>query len=150
MAGTIGLSVFLAQHWNPKQCCLVGENDLDALGGKWGVYKGYLCWPQQLVGLWGHSVSGGNEVVAWWGLRINLSRFSPAFPLLWLQKSLDFGPLNSLCPVPCSSSCLGSTQRAPLPGSLPWFSFLKFQIHGRLVLSLSLFFFSVRYIKYTL
>lgn len=148
MAGTIGLSVFLAQHWNPKQCCLVGENDLDALGGKWGVYMGYLCWPQQLAGLWGHSVSGGNEVVAWWGLRTNLSPFSPAFSLLWLQKSLTFGPLNSLSPISCFSSCLGSAQRAPLPGSLPWFSFLKFQIHGRLVLSLSLF--SVRYIKYTL
>lgn len=34
MTGTIGLSVFLALHWNPKQCRLVGENDLGALGGK--------------------------------------------------------------------------------------------------------------------
>lgn len=34
MTGTIGLSVFLALLRNPKQCRLVGENDLDALRGK--------------------------------------------------------------------------------------------------------------------
>lgn len=42
MTGTIGLSVFLALHWNPKQYRLVGENDLDVLGSKWVVYMGYL------------------------------------------------------------------------------------------------------------
>lgn len=51
MTGTVGLSVFLALHWSPKQCRLVGEKDLDALGGKLGVYMGDLCWPQQPVGL---------------------------------------------------------------------------------------------------
>lgn len=51
MTGTVGLSVFLALHWSPKQCRLVGEKDLDALGGKLGVYMGYLRWPQQPVGL---------------------------------------------------------------------------------------------------
>lgn len=43
MTGTIELSVFLAQHWSSKQYCLVGENDLDVLGGKLAVSVGYLC-----------------------------------------------------------------------------------------------------------
>ena len=43
MTETIELSVFLAQHWSPKQYCLVGESDLDVLGGKLAVFVGYLC-----------------------------------------------------------------------------------------------------------
>lgn len=42
MTGTIGLSVFLALHWNPKQCCLVGEKTwmhLEARGKfTWATY----------------------------------------------------------------------------------------------------------------
>lgn len=41
--GTIELSVFLAQHWSLKQCCLVGECNLGVLGGKLADFEVYLC-----------------------------------------------------------------------------------------------------------
>lgn len=86
MTGTIGLSVFLALHWNPTQCRLVGENDLGALGSKLRVYMGYLCWPQQPVGLWGHPVPEWG-----WGCCLTRPQNEPCLHsyllslLLWLQ-----------------------------------------------------------------
>lgn len=124
MTGTIGLSVFLAWHWSPKQCRLVGENDLEALGGKWGVYMGYLCCPQQPVGLWGHLLSRWE-----WdsGFRTNLLSVPTRLPLLWLQESLPLLSCSLLLSLrrPTSKS-LSSRQ-------LPWFSFLKLQTQGSLV-----------------
>lgn len=90
MTGTIGLSVFLALHWNPKQCCLVGENDLDALAGKLGVYMGYLCWPHRPWSSEDTLLLGGDEAVAWQGPRTNPASISTPLLHCYCYRSIFF------------------------------------------------------------
>lgn len=133
--GQLGSLFFLPSIGAPNNAVLLGRKTWMHLEASWEFTWATYADHSSLWASKDTLLLGGDEAAAWKGLRNNPFPIPTCLPHCCGYKSLfPNGPPNSLCPVPCSSPCLGLPQRGPLPGSLPRVFFLKLQAHGRLVL----------------